>query len=354
MMPPLSLVQERVLDELLRHTLSEVDAAVVLVNPHEPGFAGTPQPAETGQPTPCLGGSVVFVSSGWQQVTGFRADDVIGRDDCSFATHGFAAHCPGTDPAVLAAIAEAMGAGRACKALLQSYTADERPFWNMLSLSPVLHKGELVFYLANLQDYTAHVGVLAAPPRAFCRSSAFHQRRVPLTPPVLQHGGADRIFATPAVIEADEDALLSGDGDEDTGRSQHPSTPLTTGRLQPLIRRLGWSGLTLEPEHLAERLTDALRRMGGDVALEVTSNDEAESFVIDARLGGGDPQSPHFSHDVAYVATLAVRAVVCDDNSDASISTLGAGRYRILCTRMAGDSAEQLVDSGLVSGATAR
>ena len=38
------------------------------------------------------------------------------------------------------------------------------------------------------------------------------------------------------------------------------------------MRRLGWSGLTLEPEHLAERLAEALRRMGGDVALEVASN----------------------------------------------------------------------------------
>ena len=121
---PLSLVQERVLDELFRHTLSSVDAAIVLVNP----LGG-------GEPS---SGNIVYVSSGWQQVTGFRADDVIGRDDCSLAAHGFAARGPGTEPSVLAAIAEAMGAGRACKALVQSYTADERPFWNMLSLSPVM------------------------------------------------------------------------------------------------------------------------------------------------------------------------------------------------------------------------
>ena len=275
---PLSLVQERVLDELFRHTLSSVDAAIVLVNP----LGG-------GEPS---SGNIVYVSSGWQQVTGFRADDVIGRDDCSLAAHGFAARGPGTEPSALAAIAEAMGAGRACKALVQSYTADERPFWNMLSLSPVVHKGELIFYLANLQDYTAHVRVLAAPPRAFCRSSVFHQRHVPLAPPPLQHGGADRMFATPAVIEADEDALRSGDADEPTHRTRQPSTPLTTGRLQPLVRRLGWSGLTLEPEHLAERLAEALRRMGGNVALEVASHDDAELFVVDARLGGGERRRP--------------------------------------------------------------
>ena len=77
---PLSLVQERVLDELFRHTLSSVDAAIVLVNP----LGG-------GEPS---SGNIVYVSSGWQQVTGFRADDVIGRDDCSLAAHGFAARGP--------------------------------------------------------------------------------------------------------------------------------------------------------------------------------------------------------------------------------------------------------------------
>mmetsp|Transcript_7980 Transcript_7980/g.16010 ORF Transcript_7980/g.16010 Transcript_7980/m.16010 type:complete len:348 (+) Transcript_7980:53-1096(+) len=317
MWAPLSLVQERVLDELFLHTLSEVDAAVVLVNPlRRTAFATWHAPE--------LCGSVVFVSSGWQQLTGFRAEDVIGRNDCNFAAHGFAAQGPRTEPAVLTAIAEAIGAGRACKALLQSYAADERPFWNMLSLSPVVYKGELIFYLANLQDYTAHVSVLTSPPRTFCRSSAFHQRRVPLTPPALQHGGADRMFATPSVIEADEDALLTGDGLE------QPSTPLTTGRLHPLIRRLGWSGLTLEPEHLAERVSEGLRDMGGDVSVEVTSTEEAESFVVDALLGGGDLSA------TGGASRLAVRVLICDDSPDA----LGVGRYRIMCSRLAGDSAD--------------
>ena len=94
-------MQERVLDEIFLHTLSEVDAAVVLVNPlRRTAFA-------TGH-APELCGSVVFVSSGWQQLTGFRAEDVIGRNDCNFAAHGFAAQGPRTEPAVLTAIAEAM------------------------------------------------------------------------------------------------------------------------------------------------------------------------------------------------------------------------------------------------------
>ena len=58
------------------------------------------------------------------------------------------------------------------------------------------------------------------------------------------------------------------------------------------MRRLGWSGLTLEPEHLAERLAEALRRMGGNVALEVASHDDAELFVVDALLGAGERRPP--------------------------------------------------------------
>ena len=56
----------------------------------------------------------------------------------------------------LAAISAAMAAGRACKALMVSYRQGDvnQPFWNMLSISPIVHKGELIFYLANLLDYT--------------------------------------------------------------------------------------------------------------------------------------------------------------------------------------------------------
>ena len=235
MPPPLTVVQEQVLDRLFRHTLSEVDAALVLIGQG---------PAATGHQN---SGSVVFVSDVWQHITGLRAEDVVGRDDWSAC---FAAHGPQTDPSVLAAISAAMAAGRACKALMVSYRQGDvnQPFWNMLSISPIVHKGELIFYLANLLDYTTQMRSVAEP-RGFCRSSAFHQRCTPLLPPALQPGQSDRMFATPAVFEAVDSQTPRPD--------MHPAVSANTAqppRLQPRIRRLGWFGLTLEPEHLEQRI----------------------------------------------------------------------------------------------------
>jgi hypothetical protein len=118
----------------------------------------------------------------------------------------------------------------------------------MLSISPIVHKGELIFYLANLLDYTTQMRSVAEP-RGFCRSSAFHQRCTPLLPPALQPGQSDRMFATPAVFEAVDSQTPRPD--------MHPAVSANTAqppRLQPRIRRLGWFGLTLEPEHLEQRI----------------------------------------------------------------------------------------------------
>ena len=307
----LSPVQERVLDVLCKEFFSHVDAAVVILKPdiESQGESATPrvQPLAltliaTAPFAWCAGTSIVHVTETWERVTGTSAEEAVGRAG-SFAMHG-----PLTDPAVLSAISRAMAAGRACKALVASYRSGDpaKPFWNMLSLSPVVHEGELVFHLANLQDYSEHIARLASPPRSFCRSSAYHQRRVPLLPPaLLLTERRSRLFATPAVLEADAQAYLPG-----------PAAAPGAGR--PLIRRLGWSGVPLEPEHLAARIADGARSMGADVGTQESSTEWGEQWVVDARIG----------------AELALRIVICAAETDR------AGECSIACTRLAGDTSE--------------
>ena len=85
------------------------------------------------------------------------------------------------------------------------------------------------------------------------------------------------------------------------------------------MQRLGWSNLTLEPEHLTDRVVDALNSLearyervdpsGGDA-------EEEEVFVVNAEISG-----------------VAVRLVVTRDPDSAS----GAA-YRVMCTRLGGDT----------------
>ena len=61
-----------------------------------------------------------------------------------------------------------------------------RPFWSMLSISPIFYRDELMLYVASLQDYSCHMDKLVSlKPSQFCRTLEHHQRgrhvKMPLT-----------------------------------------------------------------------------------------------------------------------------------------------------------------------------
>ena len=74
---------------------------------------------------------LVFANAGFYRMTGYVAEDVIGRN-CRFLQG------PGTDPDAVHAIASAVRRGERCVVELLNYRTDGQPFWNRLSIVPVL------------------------------------------------------------------------------------------------------------------------------------------------------------------------------------------------------------------------
>ena len=90
--------------------------------------------------------------------------------------------------------------------------------------------------------------------------------------------------------------------------------PPVAATPQP-IKRLGWNNLVLEPEHLSERLKDALQTMGATYELHICGDQEGEIFVLHAKID-----------------QIACRVTVSEDPAD--------GTQRISVTRLGGDTFE--------------
>ena len=73
---------------------------------------------------------LTFANAAFERLTGYRAEDVVGRN-CSFLQGA------DTDPAAVEAIAAALRDGRECAVTLLNYRRDGTPFHNELRLAPV-------------------------------------------------------------------------------------------------------------------------------------------------------------------------------------------------------------------------
>lgn len=282
------------LDEVQRHVLklllpriNQSDASVVVTNPLKPN------------------NPIVHVSAKWQPMCGFKYEQAVGQNPRIVQGKN-------TDPEAVRAISESLRNRSACKVQLLNYRGgDERqPFWNIISINPVCWRGELVFYMANLQDYTNHLSKLVSlSPSQFCRAALHYQKVRRLS--MLEMCGDERNHAArhalarakPAVYEVDEEHAAGG-----------PEVESKTPPM-PVIRRLGWSGLTLDPEHLCDRLQDALQGIGAVFEASVNADDEHEVFMLHVTRGEVEWQ-------------LSVH--------EESVGIGGEGTYRIASTRLAG------------------
>ncbi len=92
---------------------------------------------------------IVYASPGFERITGYHAAEVIGRN-CRYLQG------KDTDPATVARLRTAIGAGEACTAELMNYRKDGSPFWNELSVSPVRDEtGGLTHFVGVQTDVTA-------------------------------------------------------------------------------------------------------------------------------------------------------------------------------------------------------
>jgi len=240
------------------------------------------------------GNPIVYVTEPWQTMCGFTYGEAVGKNPR--LTQG-----EKSDPKVVQAISGALSNQSSCKVQLLNYREGDvsKPFWNMLSISPLKHRGGLLLYIASLQDYSYHIGQLVSlTPAQFCRVAEHQQRG--------RRVGSERMLsltlAKPAIYEADDEYPLV-----------EPLASTSANRFtSPQIKRLGWGQLTLEPEHLVDRVTDALQHIDATYETKWQGDSEGESFIVNAQLNG-----------------VAFRAIVSEDRD---------GHHRLSCVRLSGDT----------------
>ena len=92
---------------------------------------------------------IVYASPGFESLTGYRAEDVIGRN-CRFL-QGDETGQIGTQE-----IREAISKGDRCKVLLRNYRKTGQAFWNEVTLSPIVDKAGLVTHYVGTQVDISH------------------------------------------------------------------------------------------------------------------------------------------------------------------------------------------------------
>lgn len=83
---------------------------------------------------------LMFVNSGFERITGYRAQEVLGRN-CRFLQG------PDSDPQTVAIMRRAIAEGRECRVTVRNYRKDGAPFWNEVFLSPVRRDGRVVQFI---------------------------------------------------------------------------------------------------------------------------------------------------------------------------------------------------------------
>nr|AML78450.1 putative LOV domain-containing protein [Osmundastrum cinnamomeum] len=81
------------------------------------------------------GHPIVFASDGFLHMTGYLAEEVLGRN--SRFLQG-----PDTDRRTVLEIRDAIREERACQVTLLNYTKQGRPFWNLLQMAPLYSKND--------------------------------------------------------------------------------------------------------------------------------------------------------------------------------------------------------------------
>lgn len=90
---------------------------------------------------------IVYASSGFVKLTGYTSAEVTGRN-CRFLQG------KETDPVAVTQIREAVHEGHPCTVELLNYRKDGVPFWNELSIAPVVDDGKLTHFVGVLTDVT--------------------------------------------------------------------------------------------------------------------------------------------------------------------------------------------------------
>ena len=91
---------------------------------------------------------LVYVNQAFVALTGYAKDEALGRN-CRFLQG------PGTDLAAVGLIHDRLAAGMAVTTQILNYKKDGTPFWNTMSIAPVLDiHGQVALYVGSQREAT--------------------------------------------------------------------------------------------------------------------------------------------------------------------------------------------------------
>lgn len=97
---------------------------------------------------------LIYANPAFERLTGYSVDDILYQD-CRFLQAG-----DRQQPA-LRAIREAVREHRPCRQIIRNYRKDGTPFWNELSITPVVNEADqLTYYIGIQKDVTDEVEAL--------------------------------------------------------------------------------------------------------------------------------------------------------------------------------------------------
>lgn len=88
---------------------------------------------------------LIYINEGFERLTGYSAKSMLGRN-CRFLQGA------DTDPETVRKIRNALVKGEECTVEILNYTRDNQPFWNRLSLTPVVGPGGEVTHFIGIQS----------------------------------------------------------------------------------------------------------------------------------------------------------------------------------------------------------
>jgi len=97
---------------------------------------------------------LIYANPAFERLTGYPVDDILYRD-CRFLQG------EDRDQPALQAIREAVKNNQPCRQIIRNYRKDGTPFWNELSITPVLNEADQLTYFIGIQkNVTAEVDAL--------------------------------------------------------------------------------------------------------------------------------------------------------------------------------------------------
>ncbi len=281
---------------------------------------------------------LVWVNPAFEEVTGYRADEVLGRN-CRFLQG------VDTDPATVQRIRSALAAGETFADTLLNYRKDGSSFWNQVVVSPVLGAdGEVTHFVGIQADVTERVEAQISREEQLAAARDDGARLALLAAVTdglathLDHAGAVRALADITVPRLADWGFVAVLGERGRFRAVHlavtdparaqdaadleglePSwllrSPRVTAALSappdemPRPERVDVASL---PGRTTPAQLELLHRLGLGEALVVPLR--ARSRVIGVLVLVRGPDAPFTEHEVVTTAHVAHRAGLGLDN----------------------------------------